>query len=187
MNTYEIRCECGRTIAVESRLAGSQASCFCRRTVPVPNLSQLRRAAGQTAIPLNVVERIRVAIRDGELPDNRFCPVTGRPVNDTIWLHVQCERVVVRIRGHGWWGQAFLHLVFGWLALLLPRERARDEFGHDVAVEVPLAISASARESLIGARGRKPLVDALRCTSLYRDLLDEYPSAEVWIVDEHPG
>lgn len=187
MATYEVRCECGRTIPVEARLAGSRASCFCGRSVVVPNLSQLRRAAGETAIPLNTVERIRLAIREGELPDNRFCPITGRAVDDTIWLHVQCERVMVRYRGGGWWSRLFFHLFLGWFALFFDREKGRDEFGHDIAVEVPLAISSSARESLAAARGPKALVDALRGTPLYRELLEEYPAAEVWIVDDDPA
>ena len=187
MATYEVRCECGRTIPVEARLAGAGASCFCGRTVPIPNLSQLRRAAGETAIPLTVVERIRLAIRAGELPDNRFCPFNGRPVDDTVRIRVECERVTVRQRGPGWWGQFFSHVVFGWLALFFPRDQGRDEFGHDIVVDVPLAISASARESRAAALGRKSLVDALRGTPLYRELLEEYPAADVWIIDDDPA
>jgi hypothetical protein len=44
---FEVICPCGKAIPVRAGQAGSTAACSCGQTVPVPLLSELRRAAAE--------------------------------------------------------------------------------------------------------------------------------------------
>ncbi len=187
MTEYEVSCECGKTIPVEAMQAGATITCPCGKPVQVPKLSKLRRAAGQTPIPLNVVEQIRSLIRDGQLPDNVSCPITGKPVDNTVWLHIQCERIDVRHGEPGFWSNIAYFFLIGWIwfivALLI--KEPRKEFGHDISVDAPLGINHAASGSITAASVRT-LKAVLAHTPIYSQLLHEYPAADVWVVDDRP-
>jgi|688.fasta_scaffold11056_7 hypothetical protein len=182
MTKYHVPCECGMTVSVEVSKAGTTQTCFCGKAVQIPLMSALRRAAGQTPMPLNALEQFRLLIREGRLPDNVSCPITGEPVNDTVWLHVQCERVEVRDGRIKLWQHLLLALFTR--VILVHRSGRPEVYGRDTAVEVPLGINRSARSSFMAARGQRFLKEALSCSPTYSQILREYPDAEVWLIND---
>jgi len=182
MTEYHVPCECGMTVSVEVTKAGTTQTCFCGKAVQIPLMSALRRAAGQTPMPLNALEQFRLLSREGRLPDNVSCPITGEPVNDTVWLHVQCERVEVRDGRIKLWQHLLLALFTR--VILIYRSDRPEVYGRDTAVELPLGINRSARSSFTAARGQRLLKEALSCSPTYSQILREYPDAEVWLIDD---
>jgi hypothetical protein len=182
MTEYHVPCECGMTVPVEVSKAGTTQTCFCGKAVQIPLMSALRRAAGQTPMPLNALEQFRLLSREGRLPDNVSCPITGEPVNDTVWLHVQCEREEVRYSRIKLWQHLLLFLLAR--VILFYRSGRPEVYGRDTAVEVPLGINRAARNSFATARGQRFLKEALSCSPTSSQLLREYPDAEVWVIDE---
>ena len=182
MSEYHVPCECGMTVAVEVSKAGTTQTCVCGKAVQIPLMSALRRAAGQTRMPLNALEHFRLLSREGRLPDNVSCPITGAPVNDTVWVHVQCEREEVRYGRIKLWQHLLLFLFTR--VILFYRSGRPEVYGRDTAVEVPLGINHAARSSFATARGQRFLKEALSCSPTYSQLLREYPDAEVWVIDD---
>jgi hypothetical protein len=77
---YEVRCACGKAIAVTGADAGSTVHCKCGKSVEVPPFHQLRTASGDTATPILV--RVRSLINNGVLPGERVCAVCRIATND---------------------------------------------------------------------------------------------------------
>jgi hypothetical protein len=179
MSEYEVKCECGKSIRVASSQAGSSVYCVCGREVPVPSMSHLRRSAGQTPVPLNAVEHVRQMIACGQLRENTKCPLTGLPVDDEVALHIQCERVLVRHGDAGWWRIFCFTFLFGWVWLLFTRNEQREEFGHDIAVVVPVAVNSQARAQINAMRTQREFRTILATTPAYLRLLEEYPESEI--------
>jgi len=179
--SYSVTCECGLVHSVSATDAGSTLRCRCGRSVDVPLLSSLRKSAGDEAFPLSTIERIRAMIRDGELPSGDICPCSGRPADDGILVHVQCERTWVR-GGEPINSSKVLgcFLVFGWIGALIAslRMRPREDLGRDTSIQVPLRVSSDVRPKLLRMR-QKALKAILRQTPVYAQLLDEFPEAEV--------
>ncbi len=121
-------------------------------------------------------------VRDGALPAGDICPVSGRPANDTILLHVQCERPWVR-GGDPWdTGKVIVYvLLFGWLgALIASRKTPPDEkLGRDTSVTIPLRISSDVRPKFERLRRQRKLKSLLPQTPIYSTFLKEYP--EAWV------
>jgi len=182
MTEYHVPCECGMTVAVEVSKAGTTQTCVCGKAVQIPLMSALRRAAGQKPMPLNALEHFRLLSREGGLPDNVSCPITGAPVNDTVWVHVQCEREEVRYGRIKLWQHLLLFLFTR--VILFYRSGRPEVYGRDTAVEVPLGINRAARSSFATARGQRFLKEALSCSPTYSQLLREYPDADVWVIDD---
>ena len=140
-------------------------------------------------------------ILNGELPQGFTCPYSGRPANDTIFLHVQCERSWVRggefedtdesmdTIGAG----VFSLVFFGWIAaptaliamaMSKPREElGREELGRNTSLDVPMRISTDIRPELMRMRRQRKLKALLRQTPIYSQLLEEFPSATITLTE----
>jgi hypothetical protein len=156
--------------------------CSCGKSVDVPTLSNLRKSAGQSAIPLSTIDRIRIMVRDGALPAGEICPVSGRPADETILIDVQCERAWVR-GGESWdTGKVIAYvLLFGWIGALIASRKSQpyEELGRDTSLTVPLRISSEVRPKLQRMRRQRKLKSLLSQTPIYSQLLKEYPEAIV--------
>ena len=183
MSSYSVFCECGVTHPVSATQAGSTMTCGCGRSVDVPTLSSLRKSAGESAIPSDTIETIQAMIRGGELPSGDICPYSGRPANDTIFFHVQCERVWVR-GGESLESGNFAYMFLGWIGALiaLQKLRPREELGRDISLEVPLCISSDVRPTIMGMRRQRGLKALLCQTHIYAQLLQEFPRATVTVI-----
>lgn len=153
----------------------------------VPNLSALRKSAGDSPVPLNTIERIRAMIQSGDLPSGDICPYSRRPANCTIYVHVQCERLSVRGGDSLDIRDAIAYvLLFGWIGVLIAyrKSQPREELGRDTSIELPLRISSDVGSKVLAIRGQKKLKMLLRETPIYAELLQDFPDAEVrrlWI------
>lgn len=187
--TYAISCDCGQSLQVTALQAGTTVACPCGQTIDVPTMSTLRRQAGETAIPQNVVEKIQGMVSREELPSNKTCPVTGLPADTKVYLHAECERTYTKHSGPtGGADRYFIALIllgWFWAAIYLVgryifgRKSSVEEFGRDVGVTFPLLIAATAQEQFMGTRNQKKLKQWMQSTPIYAELLEEYPSASV--------
>lgn len=179
---YSFECACGRRHFVTPQQAGALLVCDCGQSVTVPKLSRLRVEAGESRVPLDIIGRINAQIRSGELPAGKVCPLSGRPADAIVEIHVQCEEI--RVRG-GRISEA-AHIVvlalFGWLGLLMAALSGgeRVEHGRDTSVVVPLRVSSSVVEQLRRQRSQRKLKRLLRSVPIYDELLRNYPLARVW-------
>ncbi len=180
--SYSVTCGCGATHTVTATQAGSTLRCACGTSIEVPLLSALRKSAGESPIPLNTIETIQAMIRRGELPSGDICPYSGRPANNTLFVHVQCERVWVRGGDSMGAGQVIAYvLLLGWIGALIAsiKTRPREELGQDTSLELPLRISSDAGSKILRIRRQRALKMLLRKTPVYATLLEEFPEAYV--------
>lgn len=180
-----IDCECGKVLSVSPASAGGSVGCGCGRVLAVPTLSELRRRAGLVPIPQNAVERVRNLINSGKLPDNKLCPFTNLPADTMIWLRVDCESKWVRgnepLSAH--W-KLFYILIFGWIGAifaLLRNSKPIEEFGREVYVDIPLMVNGETIGKLRKLKSQSKWRSAIMCSSLYADLLREFPSLHISI------
>ena len=176
---YSVLCKCGRDVAVQASQAGSELTCQCGARLDVPPLSRLRASVGEDPIPLNTIDRIRLMIRNQELPKGEICSCCGRPANEIVVLRVQCERQWVKGGESSSRRLVFALLFLGWLGTIiaLARPRRREEFGRDISVDVPVRVSSECRARILRTRGQRKLRNLLRETPIYQQLLDEFPRA----------
>lgn len=181
--SYSVSCRCGKDLPVSAVQAGSTIGCACGATVAVPLLSDLRRSAGETAIPLNAIETIQALIRDGELPKGDRCPYSGAAADCTLLVRVQCERSWVRGSEPIGARDAIVYFVFlGWIGALIAYCKSRDrreELGRDTILDLPLRVSADAVAKLARLGSQRRWKAILRKTPAYARLLDEFPDARV--------
>jgi hypothetical protein len=149
----------------------------------------LRSSAGESPIPLNTIQQIQAMIRDGALPANEICPMSGRPATAVVWLHIQCERIWTEDESYG----RDLAMVF--FALFTVVARMRNAFrsetykppvtkGRDTSVSVPVRVSPDVIATIRKMRHQRKLKILLEQTSIYRQLLCEYPEATVRYTDD---
>lgn len=186
---YSTACSCGRELTVEATQAGAELECpSCRRSVKVPRLSQLRVAAGESAIPLNAMERVHQAVKSGQLPSNLVCPVTGGKVDAIAVFRIQCERSWKRRQDVGddnVWdrlitiliGSLFVNLLgfFAWTS----RKEGQETLGRDTFVDAPLRVSSDVLKQLSRQRNQRELRRLLCTVPEYAAVFDEYPGATV--------
>lgn len=180
MSEYVIYCECGKQLFVSPRQAGSQVDCTCGRFVKVPNLSALKKSAGESV--QTTIEHIETMLRKGELPYGDVCPVSGRRTDDSIYFHVQCERVWVRGGDSVNYGKVIAYyLLFGWIGAFIASKNMEplQELGRDTHITIPLRISSEVRSKLLRTRHQKALKSLLKQVPVYAKLLQEYPNAVV--------
>ncbi len=181
MSTYMVGCACGASSPVTATQAGSKIHCACGRTVDIPTLSTLRKSAGESATPQNAVERIKAMLQRGELPTGDICPYSGRPANDTILFHVQCERSWVR-GGEMSPGKIIAYIFFlGWIGALIAyySHRPREELGRDTSLTIPLRVSSDVRAMILRMRGQRKLKSLLSHVPAYAQLFAEFRDATV--------
>lgn len=170
---YTILCQCGIILEVAPMQAGSAIACECGQVVEVPSMSALRKSAGESAIPLNIVEKVHGMVHRGELPTNTTCPLSGQLAKVTLFVKVQCERTYVH-RGTPKDLQGFFSLFASYLSS--DKSGART-VGRDVSVDVPVLIAADQQQRFLNTRSQSQLQDWLRTTPIYEQLLEEYPEA----------
>lgn len=183
--SFQIRCECGRTLDVGAADCGQNVACACGKSVKVPRLSELRQSAGLDPYASGIVDKIRGKIAKGELPAEHECLSCYRVTEAKALFSVECERPYRLGTGATSFGlqvlgTAVLLVFFPIIALLRAVYRQRQDptiVGREVAVDVPLrcceACSASRR---ISARRAKQFMAE---TEPYRELFKQYPRAKV--------
>jgi hypothetical protein len=178
--SYPVSCQCGMRHLVSATEAGSRIRCPCGNSLDVPTLSSLRSSAGETPYPASTIEKIKAMIRDGRLPSGEICPYSGRPVNDTVFFHVQCERSSIEGESN-----TVASIIFGLIAgirgarILAEQIRPPREVGRNTLIEIPLRISSDVRKQVLRIRRQKTLKALLCHTPIYAQLLQEYPDASV--------
>ena len=180
MYEYSVSCECGARVSVAARQAGSTIACTCGQTITIPLLSALRRSAGQST--KTTIEQIDGMIRNGELPIDTVCPLSGRIADETIVFHIQCERSWVRGGEPLDFGKILAYyLLFGWIgAIIVSRKmEKREEFGRETSLTVPVRISSDVKAKIFGTRRQQTLKSFLHHVPIYQSLLREYPDAVV--------
>ena len=174
---YEVRCACGKPLAVTGADAGATLRCVCGRAVEVPALHELRTAAGEEV--LSPAVRIHALLLDKKLPGTRECACCHRETNDLVQAVIECERVITKsgtTKGE-WVGGCFLFgIIWAWV---LFQSRPPIQHGQDVVLTVPLPVCERCRfELATPAELRK----ALRHIPEYAALLDRYPNARITLV-----
>ncbi len=170
-------CECGNRCSVSSSLCGQDVICSCGKLVLVPRLTDLRASNGLSPF-VSVSDRIRALESAGRLPVEDRCVVCQTTTEQTLHCAIECERPV----GHddGAWKSFFSMFLFGPLVAryLIQRDSLRQETrGHELVVVAPMRIcDACFRAARLTSEKCKEL---LRTTEVYRELLDEYPDAQV--------
>jgi hypothetical protein len=178
--SYTVNCECGAPHEVSANQAGANLACSCGRTVNVPALSSLRKSVGETPVPMNTIQTIQMMLRNGELPSNAICPYSGRPANETMIFHVQCERTWTR-GGDPNEGNILYGLLAGFRSFTIAATCAQpaEQLGRETSLELPIRISSDVREKLKKNRRQKKLRALLQETPIYSQLLQEFPEATV--------
>ncbi|MEM7315212.1 MAG: hypothetical protein AAF497_18880 [Planctomycetota bacterium] len=179
MAQYEVKCDCGYVKTVSPTAAGSTLDCICGAQLKVPQLSKLRLAAGESAIPRDTLGQIRFMYGNGDLPANSACPFSNRPVDSTIELLVHCERPWIRGGEADPGIRAFARLLFGFVGGLITSRKPREEHGRDTHLTLPIAISSEANRLASTCRNQRKWKRILRETPIYAKLLDEYPDATI--------
>ena len=174
-----VTCECGITHPVTAAKCGQSLKCSCGRSVQVPMLSELRKAAGLQAFEIGIHDRIDAMNREGRLPVEHECVVCGTPTQEKVMCCVECERPYAK--GPGFWKSLFLTLLTPvWMLGAMRRDQANPEvLGRELVVKTPIRICRSCRESDRFSRSR--CVELLRKTDVYRNLLDAYPEAAITV------
>ena len=180
---YHVACSCGASIPVTAAQAGAEVECPCGARVPVPRLSALRTQAGLGAYESGPIDTIRRMIAEGALPWGKVCAVSGRPTDDVIELHVQCER------SYSPRGSSPLVLYFWPLLALIDgaRSERREILGRDTVVCVPLRVAQDFHHRLARRTGQRTLRRLLRGVPVYARLLQEYPQARVTVGASYIG
>ena len=174
--TYTITCECGKQIPVTAPMCGQDTICSCGQSISVPNLSELRRKSGLAAFEVSVQDRLIGLRRTGKLPLESECINCGRPTEQFLQCHVECERPFVK--GPGFWQTFFLLLISPfWAMAAIHRDNKNPEvLGEELVVHTPIRICESCfNAEHLSIRRCKEL---LRKTMLYGELLDAYPKAK---------
>jgi len=173
---YEVRCECGKTLAVSGADAGASIPCACGRMVEVPALHLLRASVGQSSI--SPVVQLEAMLLGNELPGTNACSYCHRETNHLVRVRVLCERVIAETQTSP--GAVLVGcFLFGWvgaiLASLLDRSTQRPvEYGREVSFILPVRICEGCAPQLRSPIG---VWNALRATPAYAALLDQYPEA----------
>ncbi len=159
--------------------AGASVICDCGKTVPVPLLSALRRAAGESN--RTIIEELRFQIANKELPYGNLCPFSGKLADYIVTINVQCERSWTRGGEDPNWLEIGFNVAFGWVgALIASRNKTPlQEFGRETVIDLPLKVSAEMRSQVIRMRSQNSLKTALRTVPIYEKLLEQYPDAVV--------
>jgi hypothetical protein len=181
---YSVRCSCGNAHEVSATQAGTEISCGCGAVVLVPLLSQLRVSAGQEAYESGIVDKILRLKSEGKLPLGDHCLLSGQRTEDTALVRVQCERSYDKGPPKYEKFLAILSFffigIFAWFVAKETLGQKPEWVGRDLELSLPIRVHRDLRDDLQKIRNQKRLRELLRAVPLYAQLLDDYPSAEVW-------
>jgi hypothetical protein len=173
---FRIDCDCGIPLKVSEASAGGSVQCLCGRTVPVPQLTELRVRAGLPPYHIGPELLIEHLLLRGELPPTRACVECGNDTGDRVYVCAVCERARVRQSG----GISWAVLLFGFLlfrALIrIWEERETTVLGKDKIYRLPLPVCAACRPRL---RGPHVVREWLGRVAVYEQLLDKFPDADL--------
>jgi hypothetical protein len=106
---FHVDCHvCGKSISVREGAAGANLRCECGREVAVPDLATLRLQAGlppHEPPPPQVIDRM---LRDGELPAGEGCLCCDRENAEIVELVAECEKRWVETKGGISWAALLL-------------------------------------------------------------------------------
>ena len=182
--SYQLPCECGAAVSVNTADAGNEITCRCGRMIVVPQLSQLREMTGKAAYEVGPIDTIRRLQREGKLPNGIACEICHRPTDETCEFYVECETHWLKrpsTLGMVSWLLVLLLAPLGPLFYFIERnaaERASEIHGRERGVAIRLRICSDHERELKRLR-RSKLRSLLRHTKAYADLLDEFPGARV--------
>ena len=174
--TYAVYCECGASQHVSAALAGSQVRCACGREIAVPSLSALKSNVGRSA--LGVQFRVRDLLDRGVLPRETRCLLCKTPTETTVYCWATCERPYVKPRT-GILKYVAFGLLLGLFGMFLAAaaEESEDEVhGEDVRLRLPLRVCGNCSEQL---RDALLLKETLLDVPTYAELLERYPATDV--------
>jgi hypothetical protein len=186
---YSVTCDCGKALPVSATQAGATLTCECGKDVFVPSMSELRKSVGENSVPQNSIQKIRAMVRNGELPTDNMCPLTGERPDTTLKLYIQCERSwKIRVISNDDVVDAdkavALLLMPKLLSLYffvrdLTRKKNYEKLGRDTALMVPLRIASKNLPPLRGVRRWKKIKKILRQSPICAEFLKEYPRAKL--------
>lgn len=174
---FRVDCACGIPVRVTEASAGGSVQCLCGRSVPVPELRELRVRAGLP--PYNVSPEVLIEhlLADGELPPDNHCVRCATPTEGRVHARAVCERTFSPRRSKM---VAFLLMLLSpVLAIIYLRDRVQDReepHGRDKIYRLPLPVCAGCRDNL---HGRHALEEALRVFAVYDQLLEKFPDADL--------
>jgi hypothetical protein len=175
---YEVRCACGKALAVTGADAGASLRCACGCAVEVPPLHELRTAAGQEV--LSPVVRLRTMLPRGELPGTDECVCCYRRTGSRVKVVVECERAVTeRPEGLSPFGCSVLGLLLGWIVIVWDSRPYRVR-GEEIVFTLPLPVCDVCRP-ILGDRAE--LRKGLGRIPEYAALLDRYPNAQIALIN----
>lgn len=176
--SYEVRCECGKAHPVTAGDAGASIRCECGRTVEVPELHELRAAAGEEAV--SPVVQLQTLLLAGQLPGTRSCARCGAETDGLVRVSIQCERAIVKsaVGQHERLAGCLLFGLLGYLFadLMFFRQRHVIEQGQDVEITAPVRVCQTCASELTTS---ETIRQSLRKTPEYAALLDKYPNARI--------
>jgi hypothetical protein len=181
---YQVACSCGAEIGVTAGQAGETAVCRCGKWVAIPNLSDLRRSAGEAAYGEDVVGAVRHALAaGGALPAGR-CVSCGTATESRLDVVAECETPFAH-KPSGLRHVLALFWIQMWAVLeIAGRNRKGDApevYGREVVVQLRLSLCGDCRSHQPGLLKPRRVKHLLRLVPLYRGLLDKYPRARLTI------
>lgn len=186
MVEYRVPCNaCGWETAVGAGQAGGTFVCRCGTAVSVPQLSELRIAAGQTRYTTTAVERVTGMLKRGELPTNQLCPMCGAAAAEVKVIAIECEKISYREAQD----QTKIAIgAFGWIACLAAAYRPlpfrpEQTHGRETRLEVPLRFCAACVSQVTALTWKRDLRRFLKAEPAYRELFEEYPNASVELIE----
>ncbi|MEM6472945.1 MAG: hypothetical protein AAF802_25515 [Planctomycetota bacterium] len=190
---FQVSCDCGAEVTVSSSQAGGTVDCRCGRTISVPRLSELRTAAGKSRFASNAVDRVNGMLKRDELPTVKDCPACGRSGNATLVIGIQCEKVSTtdpsdqRVSLFG-----MLFFAFGWLSSiaailrLSTSNRGMEIHGRETRLEVPIRFCSECVHKTKSRPRNRNIRKLLISEPAYQEVLKEYPSAGLEVVQLVP-
>jgi hypothetical protein len=172
---FRLDCACGIPLKVSEAAAGGSVQCLCGRTVPVPQLTELRVRAGLPPYHISPEVLIEHQLASGELPPNRICVNCGGHTEGQAVIVTQCERAHVKARGDTPW---IVFLISPLLYCLDRMWRSREVVvqGKDKIYRLPLPVCEACRPQL---RRRRAVREWMRRIAVYDQLLDKFPDADL--------
>jgi hypothetical protein len=179
---YPLTCTCGRTLHVPDSAAGGDATCeSCRAIIPVPKLSDLRKASNLGAFETSSLDRMNRLITEGRMPDGNLCMISGRPITDLLEVELLCEKLSYKKSGTNLGLALMLGGLWAMTSILMMRKTGEiiEVHGRETTAFVPLRIDREHHKKLMRKRALAKLRELLRSIPAVVDVLTEFPETEI--------
>lgn len=145
---FQVRCECGGSVAVSEGAAGTRVECPCGRMVAVPSLACLREEAGLPGHRIRARLVIEDMVAQKELPTVTTCGCCGSFTDDIGEVAAECEKAWSD--EPGWFTSLFVFLFGGMWAMLLLLQREEREHGGALTLHLPVRMCQGCQRRLRG-------------------------------------